>query len=141
MTRYWMAVASKEHVEKGVLGGFAQVCHGKAGPLKQMREGDWIVYYSPKVEFQAKEPCQLFTAIGKVQKGDPYPFVMSEDFIPWRRDVSFFPSNEVSIKQLLEDLSFIHDKKSWGYPFRRGCFEIPPSDFRLIAEAMKVVEV
>ena len=26
---YWIAVASREHVRRGVAGGFAQVCHGK----------------------------------------------------------------------------------------------------------------
>ncbi|GAB4226009.1 MAG: hypothetical protein Tsb0021_01550 [Chlamydiales bacterium] len=36
MARYWIAVASKKHVQKGVLEGFAQVCHGKKGPLFSM---------------------------------------------------------------------------------------------------------
>ena len=27
--RYWIAVASREHVMLGVDAGFAQVCHGK----------------------------------------------------------------------------------------------------------------
>lgn len=46
MMRYWIGVASKEHVMRGVQGRFAQVCHGKAGPLKQMRPNDWLIYYS-----------------------------------------------------------------------------------------------
>jgi hypothetical protein len=32
--RYWIGVVSKEHVMRGVQRGFAQVCHGKEGPLK-----------------------------------------------------------------------------------------------------------
>lgn len=75
--RYWVGVASKEHVQKGVKGGFAQVCHGKAGPLNRMKEGDWIVYYSPVLKFGGKDPCQAFTAIGKIHPGNPYPFQMS----------------------------------------------------------------
>lgn len=43
MTRYWIGVASREHVQRGMLGGFSQVCHGKYGPLKSMSEGDWIM--------------------------------------------------------------------------------------------------
>ena len=30
---YWIGVASKDHVDHGVAGGFAQLNHGKAGPL------------------------------------------------------------------------------------------------------------
>jgi hypothetical protein len=29
MLKYWIGVASKEHVLRGVDEGFAQVCHGK----------------------------------------------------------------------------------------------------------------
>ncbi len=138
MPRYWIGVASKEHVQKGVMGSFAQVCHGKAGPLNQMKETDWIVYYSPTLRFGHKEPCQSFTAIGKIQDRDPYLFAMSEDFVPWRRDVSFMQAKEVPIKTLLNELSFIKDKQKWGFPFKRGCFEISYEDFQIIAEAMGI---
>ncbi len=138
MTRYWIGVASKEHVQRGVVGGFAQVCHGKAGPLNQMKGGDWIIYYSPTIRFGQKEPCQSFTAIGKIKSSDPYPFAMGEEFVPFRRDVAFAPAVEIPIRQLLERLSFIKDKKKWGFPFRRGCFEIPKADFQVIAEAMEI---
>ena len=56
--RYWIGVASKEHVKKGVAEGFCELCHGKAQPLKRMNVGDWIIYYSPKEIFQKKTPCQ-----------------------------------------------------------------------------------
>lgn len=138
MERYWIGVASKEHVQKGVKGGFAQVCHGKPGPLNRMDGGDWIVYYSPVLKFGGKEPCQSFTAIGKINPGDAYTFQMSEGFIPWRRDVSFVKSSEASIHPLLDYLSFIKDKRKWGFPFRRGCFEISQDDFQIIARAMGI---
>src|SRR3990167_8272989 len=101
-----------------------------------MKEGDWIVYYSPTIKFGQKEPYQSFTARGKIKEGDPYPFAMSEGFVPWRRDVSFIQSNDAPIQQLLEELFFIKDKKKWGFPFRRGCFEISQKDFQIIAKAM-----
>ena len=41
--RYWIGVASKDHVSRGVDGGFCQLCHGKAQPLKRMASGDWII--------------------------------------------------------------------------------------------------
>ena len=44
-TRFWIGVASREHVRLGVAGGFSQLCHGKAHPLKRMAVGDWLIYY------------------------------------------------------------------------------------------------
>lgn len=136
--RYWIGVASREHVTRGVTGGFAQVCHGKEGPLKQMRKDDWIIYYSPTIKFGEKDPCRAFTAIGQIEEGEPYPFQMSDDFVPYRRNVKFLPAKELSILPLLDSLTFIQDKKKWGFPFRRGCFSIPEADFKMIAEGMGI---
>ncbi len=141
MARYWIAVASREHVMHGVTGGFAQVCHGKRGPLKLMTAGDWIVYYSPVEQFGEKAPCRRFTAIGKIDTGNAYEFQMSKDFVPWRIDVTFVsPENakEVAIEPLIDKLSFIQNKQRWGFPFRRGCFPVPLSDFQIIANSMGV---
>ena len=44
---------------------------------------------------------------------------------------------EAPIRPLIDALGFLIDKQLWGMPFRRGLFEIPASDFRLIARAMK----
>jgi predicted RNA-binding protein len=138
MVHYWIAVASHEHVRRGIKEGIVQVCHGKPGPLKRMHEGDWIIYYSPTQKFGEKEPCRKFTAIGQIKSGEPYQFKMAEDFIPWRRDVHYFKSKDVEIEPLIDKLSFIKNKLRWGFPFRRGCFEIAAHDFHLIAAHMKV---
>ena len=140
MTRYWIGVASNEHVQRGVKEGFAQVCHGKIGTLKYMSEGDWLIYYSPTYHFGAKDACRCFTAIGTIDPGEPYTFEMSEYFIPWRRNVTFLKSKDAPIEPLLENLSFIKDKKKWGFPFRRGSFEIFRPDFQLIAKTMGVLK-
>ena len=139
MKRFWIAVASREHVMRGVAGGFAQVCHGKPGPLNRMAEGDWIIYYSPTEIFGEKNPCRRFTAIGKITAEEPYMFAMSKDFVPWRRNVSFVSSHDAAIEPLLNGLTFILNKQRWGFPFRRGCFEISKIDFSLIAKAMGVL--
>lgn len=138
MAKYWIAVASKEHVKEGVEESFAQVCHGKGGPLKWMDEGDWIVYYSPTIKFGEKEPCQSFTAIGRMKPGSPYEFTMSPGFIPWRRKVEYFKSVDAPILPLIDKLSFITDKQKWGFPFRKGCFAISSLDFQVISRAMGV---
>ncbi|WP_244215264.1 EVE domain-containing protein [Pedobacter miscanthi] len=64
-TKYWIIVASKDHVKNGIAEGFAQACHGKASPLKRMHKGDFIIYYSGKQTMGQPQPCQQFTAIGK----------------------------------------------------------------------------
>jgi hypothetical protein len=137
LVRYWIGVASKEHVMQGIQGSFAQVCHGKAGPLKLMKPSDWIIYYSPTYRFGEKNPCRCFTAIGQILEGEPYLFKMSEDFIPYRRSVNFFPCRDVPILPFIENLSFIPDKTKWGFPFKRGCFAIIEADFNLIASQLR----
>lgn len=136
MVKYWMAVASREHVIRGRYEGICQVCHGKGGPLKQMSQGDGLIYYSPVEHFGEKSPCRRFTAIGKICEGEPYQFCMSDDFIPWRRRVKFYSAEEIPIEPLIDKLAFIQDKQRWGFPFRRGCFAIPAEDYFLIATQM-----
>ena len=136
MKRYWIGVASRQHVLIGKAGGFAQLCHGKAQPLKRMATGDGIIYYSPQEVLGGSEPCQRFTAIGEVIGDEVYPVEMMPGFVPFRRDIGFLPCTETPIRPLLEQLTFIRDKRHWGYVFRFGHLQIPESDFRLIAEAM-----
>jgi EVE domain len=136
-TRYWIGVVSKSHVENGVKGGFAQLCHGKSAPLKKMNVGDWLVYYSPKTDMLNVEPLQTFSAIGRVVGDSTYEFKMSEDFIPFRRDVAYVKCRPAPIKPLIEHLSFIKDPKRWGFPFKNGHIEMTESDFIMIANAMQ----
>ena len=41
------------------------------------------------------------------------------------------------VRPLVDRLSFIPDPRRWGFPFRRGLFEVPAADFRVIEEAMR----
>lgn len=140
LRRFWIAVASRNHVMKGVEGGFAQVCHGKCSPLKRMRQGDGLIYYSPRLEFDGKEPCRAFTAIGRIVDGQAYEIDMGAGFIPFRMNVAFLNCIDAPIESLIDQLSFIKNKKRWGFPFRVGHFEIARVDFDLIAMAMEVPE-
>ncbi|BDI34411.1 UPF0310 protein YdcG [Capsulimonas corticalis] len=137
-TRYWIGVVSQSHVERGVAGGFAQLCHGKCAPLRRMNVGDWLVYYSPKTDMTDGEPLQMFTAIGQVVGESAYEYEMSPKFIPFRRDIVYAACKPAAIQPLLPRLSFIHDVKRWGYPFRSGHFEMTKADFDLIAQQMEV---
>jgi hypothetical protein len=138
MPKYWIGVASRDHVKTGVAGGFCQLAHGKMSPVRRLSPGDWIAYYSPRTELRGGDPLQAFTAIGRVKDGDPYLFDMGGGFVPARRDVAFMPCSEAPIRPLIDRLTFIKSKKNWAYPFRFGILEIPGKDFQLIAEAMGV---
>lgn len=142
MTRqHWIAVASRDHVLRGVAGGFAQVGHGRGAPLLRMQPGDGIVYYAP-AETMGGEPVRRFVAIGRIRDDRVYQADMSamvgKPFQPFRRDVDWLDANEAAIAPLLDDLGFIGDKRRWGYPFRRGSFAVDEADFRRIAVAMGV---
>lgn len=130
--RCWIGVACREHVRRGVAGGFGQLCHGKRTPLARMRPGDWIAYYSPSTEMRGGERVQAFTAIGRVA-GE-----VSEAGGMHRRRIDWVPAGEAAIQPLLGKLSFVTDPRRWGYPFRRGHFEVPAEDMRTIAAAMGI---
>jgi len=50
----------------------------------------------------------------------------------------FLTSHEAAIEPLLAKLTFIQNQQRWGFPFRRGCFEISKTDFTEIAQAMGI---
>lgn len=133
---YWINVVSKDHVMRGVVGGFTQANHGKPHMLKRMLRGDWIIFYSPKTAFAGDEKLQAFTAIGQVTDDEPYQVTMEQDFQPWRRKVVFKKASEAPIKPLIDVLDFIENKTHWGYKFRFGVIAISEHDFEVIRSAM-----
>ena len=136
--KHWVNTISRDHVRQGVEGGFTQAGHGKASGLKRLRAGDWLVFYSSKTSLHKGEPVQAFTAIGRVADDELYQVEMTPGFRPWRRNLEFANCVEAPIRPLIADLTFIKDKKHWGYVFRFGLFEIPQEDFTRIKRAMVV---
>jgi hypothetical protein len=134
--RYWITVASKDHVERGVGGGFMQANHGKPGPLRKLHISDWVIFYSPKVTYEGDQKLQAFTAIGQICGRDVYQHKISDNFTPYRRDVHFYSCREVPFIPLIAQMQFIINKKAWGYHFRFGFFEIGKTDFELIRSKM-----
>ena len=135
---YWINTISRDHVLAGVKGGFTQAGHGKNTKLKNLKKGDLLVFYSAKTRFEDGETLQAFTALGEITDSEPYKTEMTPDFHPWRRNMSFFESQEAPIRPLIDSLTFITNKKRWGFPFMRGLFEIAQQDFERIAAAMNV---
>lgn len=140
---HWIGVVSHSHVLRGVAGGFAQMNHGKQAPLKRMKAGDGLIYYSPRESYPDGAPLQAFTALGFIRTGAVYEYDMTADgvpgFVPWRIDVDYRPVQPVSIKPLVAELDFITDKTHWGAAFRFGQVRISEADFSRIAAAMGFV--
>jgi hypothetical protein len=130
--RYWIIVASQDHVMLGVAGGFAQAGHGKRSGLARMHAGDQIIYYSPKIVYGGPDPLQAFTALGEVVGDEIVQVEMSSDFKPFRRKVRYDHTGTVKIAPLINDLVFIRNKRSWGSAFRFGMLEIQEPDFMRI---------
>jgi hypothetical protein len=125
-------------VRLGVEGGFTQAGHGKDSGLKRLKADDWLVFYSPKTNLRDGEPLQAFTAIGRVADDDLYQVDLTPGFTPWRRNVEFVRCAETPIRPLIDQLTFIEDKRRWGYMLRFALFKIPREDFELIRRTMAV---
>jgi len=135
--RFWVGVASKEHVENGKKWGICQFCHGKSAPASRLRKGDIVVYYSPTLVMGQPGSCKQFTAIGVVTDDAAYQVEQLPGFKPFRRNVAYFAeARAVDIIPLLPELSFIRNKQSWGMAFRYGFLEIDKQSFEVIARAM-----
>jgi len=134
--KFWIGVASKNHVANGVKLGICQFCHGKLTPAKRLKKDDFIIYYSPKQTMEGSETCQQFTALGVVIDDLPYQVTINENFKPFRRNITYFDTQHIDIKPLISILPFIKNKQSWGYIFRYGFFEIDQESFEIIAQKM-----
>lgn len=134
--RYWIGVVSREHVLRGVEGGFAQLGHGKEAPLRRLEKGDWLVYYSPRVAHPDGDPLRAFTAIGQVEDHAAAQVVVSTGFRPWRRRMRYHHGREVPASGLLPELEVVPDPRRWGLVVRRGLVEIGRNDFERIATEM-----
>ena len=126
MTRFWIGVVSKEHVLRGVEGGFCQLCHGKKAPLNRMKKGDYLLYYSPKYQMNDQEKLQNFTAVGKILDDTAYQVEMFEDFFPFRRDCP--------IEQVRQHPQW----RQYASQLRYGHFEVSKDFFLYVFDQMKV---
>ena len=105
--RYWVNSVAREKQESGLAGN--------ADRFKRVSPGDRVVFYAPKKD-------KRFTAIAEV--------------VDDRHNVAFVEVRDAPIQPLIEELEFIPNKQRWGFPFRRGFFEIGEADYQKIARAM-----
>jgi predicted RNA-binding protein len=138
MKKYFLICASRDHVLKGVENGFAQAGHGRKDLMSKPAKGDWVIYYSAKSIFGEPAPHQKFTAVGIVSDDKPYQPVTHSSFKPYRRNIDYKRCRETEIFPLLDKLTFIKNKKRWGFYLMSGFREISKEDFTMIRNAMKI---
>jgi hypothetical protein len=132
--QFWIAVASRDHVEASVAGRYVEINHGKSRPLERMRPGDGIACYSPRASWPDGARLQSFTAIGRVAAA---PITQSPAaHQPFHREVAWLACTPAPIRPLLDELTFVHNLEHWGAAFRFGFLRIPHEDFLRIACAM-----
>jgi hypothetical protein len=131
----WIGVACAEHVRRGVAGGFMQLCHGKAGPVRRVKPGDRIACYAPAERMRGTDGLRSFVALGTVREGDAYQVEMAPGFLPHRRDVAWWAATPAPIAPLLPRMAWSRGG-GWGAKLRFGLLRIEPADMEAIAEAM-----
>jgi hypothetical protein len=134
----WIAVACAEHVRRGVALGIMQVCHGRAAPLRRIRPGDRVAYYSPRERMRDGAKVAAFTALGVVGD-DPIEQVdMGSGFCPFRRAVKYFAAEPAPIAPLLGVPGFAFAGRGWGAKLRFGLVGIDAASMDMIAAAMQI---
>jgi hypothetical protein len=103
-----------------------------------MRQGDWLVYYSPTVEMGG-DPLRVFTAIGRIEDDEVFSFDMGGGFVPFRRRVRYLGAHEVPLAALKDRLE-LSVGPNWGIALRRGHLPLAAVDLATIAAAMGVPE-
>jgi hypothetical protein len=134
-TKYWIGVASRNHILRGAAAGMFGIGHGKRQPLEQMAPGDKIVFYAPKIDHTKTSKDNVF------QKFKGFGTLLDEPIFSeevagtcaFRRKIQFEGvDKEVAIQELMPQLDFIPNKAKWGFPFLRGYVEISQKDWDLI---------
>lgn len=133
---HWIVVAPLSAVRQSTQSGVSRFLEETLA--RQLRRGDGLVYYSAITDSHSRVKCQMFTAIGRVEDEKPKSIITDQGYVWFQREIQFFSCQPAPIQPLIPRLSFIHDPRHWGWPFRSGQFEISAEDFREIAHALGI---
>ncbi|MFO7690167.1 MAG: EVE domain-containing protein [Cryobacterium sp.] len=136
--RFWLGVAHRDHVLRGVHMGVCQSPPRAQRVLHDMNEADGVVYYSPKTRHDG-DALREFTALGRIAPGPAFQSGdSSTDFRAWRRRTDYDPVLEpTAIRPLLTILDLSRGNPDWGYQLRAGLLEISRHDFDVIRHQMR----
>ena len=134
--RYFIAVTPRGTLAAAMAAGYVEVNHGKAAPLERMRDGDAVLFYSPR-ESEGGKALQAFTALARIRGDALYQAGADGDSErPFRRPADYLDVQPAPIRPLIDALAFIRNKGHWGAPLRFGFVQVSRADFACIAQAM-----
>jgi len=104
--------------------------------------GDLILFYTSREKYHSYKRVKEFQSIVECVS---HPFKSNQkiwpdfdgDVFPTRVRIRVINRKKCKIEPLIEELSFIKNKKNWGSAFMSGIRKIPKSDFKLIKNSMK----
>lgn len=135
MQKYWINVIPKERVLAAVAEGVMQSQDNEAH-LNRMKKGDWVIFYSPRLDIEGTTKLQAFTSIGQITDNTIYPVEKAPTSKMFRRKMNYVSAKETPLIPLIQKLLFIVNKKHWGTVFKLSLIQIPDDDFNLIAKEM-----
>ncbi|QQA43428.1 EVE domain-containing protein [Pelagovum pacificum] len=134
---HWIGVVHRMQAMTAREAGVVAFGHGKEALVRSLSPGDTVIYYAPKSDFEG-EPVQAFVTHARVTGEKAYEKEWRPGLTRWVRDAAFDDADEVPVRPMLEDLTFVRNKRSWGMTFRGGKFSISDEDYVRIATAMGV---
>ena len=134
--RGWLGVVSAEHVARGFEGGFMQVAHGKQAPLKRLKAGERVAYYSPGQTLGGPADVKSITAFGIVADDDIVQVDMGGGFTPFRRRVRWLSNHRVPIAALQAEPGFALSGPGWGAKLRFGLVSLDADSMDAIERMM-----
>jgi predicted RNA-binding protein len=111
----------------------------KKGRLKSFQVGDLITFYVPRDSLASSRKIRKFIGVAEV-KGVGYESdtpIWKNGLFPQRIQMEPLSEGSCDIGPLIERLTFIKNKKSWGGTFLSGILRVPLQDFKIIQESMK----
>src|SRR5882762_3548702 len=63
--RFWIGVASRDHVDLGVEGHFVQLNHGQQAAVRRLKAGDGVIVYSPRTAYPEGKRLQPSPRMGR----------------------------------------------------------------------------
>lgn len=117
----WINTVGRDHVLRGVAGGFTQSDHGTPDRLRRLVRDDWVAFYSPRTDHPDGAPLQAFTALGRIVDDEPFQVQMTEGFHPFRRRMEFLDCTETPIRPSSTASGSSRTRSAGATGFGSGC--------------------
>ncbi|KAI8802549.1 hypothetical protein BJ742DRAFT_778101 [Cladochytrium replicatum] len=141
--RYYLLVASRDHILKGIEGNFLQQRHPHR--LERLKAGDYIVVYAAKQQIgkdSKANRCRKVLGIAQAVDGNCLKLTAEEVLgtenaaacsskVFYRKTNLQFIDDFVvkDFEPLIPRLGFVKNKSRWGLSLMRGFVEISKDDF------------